>query len=1361
MEPSSTRALLELSTSSSKRNSPSMSRATNKNFHNPDSSPFQSSPLNSSIDGKSSPRLFWLGRDPATPTRFNIENYSTGREFSPSPTRRSSIEKLQKASRVKNSNMFAREQKLEYDPTSIPIIERPLIKTIQGNAYNGSGLDGYRMNERPFPLSHQRKGSKDIKDNPSSTPTHALDSNLAKTISKLGLNSVNSPSRDQTSPTKSSLSNTRPKSSFDSEFGIRPEDLSFDERKLPPGKKLHRHAKSVTFDSGPPQVNEYEMATPDLSSVGTESRENSYDSMEDQYDHLSHDDSMEQENSFDASLEDIAKTPVVGPEDWPNEGVNKDSDIFMSGEIEDPFSELTDDSKQDREPTKTLTWSRRNSQALSNTNGEQRPLPPLPRDLNINKRSNSFSSDYSNVADSSRNASKYQSYSHENPVAETETQRFDGAKLTLEERLNLMMNQDDEIPNQIENQRDRRMRRAVRSSHTPERRQFTSILEDEDSLDEFSSPVSYHLPSRISRESILRKIHGHSTTRESDYIYSSPKYDLSPDHRMLPDPDIPLPTTETDYDVDVNSGEDGDNDNDECDEKAITELESDDESDTTIFDIPELSLQIPIKPDEGDSNISHETQESESHYSDDQNIELSNIEPNDTENDGEKQKSPELNENSDVPKSSLDLKSCDEPEETHDSGLDVSKFRRSLLTESISNHERDSDPHTDSNTDALSPSPISERPIAENSRPCTPEDQLYGYCPEEEEDFEIGTPESVIHHKICSPSSSESSSISDHTATIKSASGSEKLKTRPSATPGELDELREKRETFNGEIPSIPPIPDRHRDRPMSVDRGMMQKFEENFVKTPVFKRSLTLDIGNDISLNLENDFERVLQAQKRGYLTRQNTKIVVATSDTGLHNKYHDTGAVDDSLSRSNRAKSWTVEPWNGQRRKSSGQRSSARSQNSSSMTKKLESKRTASGMSKASIDTMPEEGVERGRLFVKVLGVKDLNLPLPRNEKTWFNLTLDNGVHCVTTTWLELGKNAPIGQEFELIVPNDLEFQLTLSVKLIKPPPKKIVETFNRGFKVHKPSTFSRVFTSPKKRKELEARQRLEDQRNAKQKELELISKRVSMEPTAWDILSPYSSEDGKFGRSYICLKDHESRCFGRPCVAEVSCFNEWANEQVSNSSSIMSKRSSTQIQRRPPYKVAQLELQLLFVPRPKGVSDDEMPKSMNSCIREMREAEKALETHWEGHLSQLGGDCPYWRRRYFKLVGSRLTAYHESTRQPRVTINLGNACKLIDDRTLLTQKETTCKGGKRRKSGFAEEEEGYMFVEEGFRIRFNNGEMIDFYAHDPAEKEAWMKALEGCIGKEGEAGKRSWCNIVFKHEQRLRKRGERSQA
>ena len=42
-------------------------------------------------------------------------------------------------------------------------------------------------------------------------------------------------------------------------------------------------------------------------------------------------------------------------------------------------------------------------------------------------------------------------------------------------------------------------------------------------------------------------------------------------------------------------------------------------------------------------------------------------------------------------------------------------------------------------------------------------------------------------------------------------------------------------------------------------------------------------------------------------------------------------------------------------------------------------------------------------------------------------------------------------------------------------------------------------------------------------------------------------------------------------------------------------------------------------------------------------------------------------------------KLTAYHEATRQPRATINLANAKRLIDDRRTLVEKETTGKGGR----------------------------------------------------------------------------------
>ena len=71
--------------------------------------------------------------------------------------------------------------------------------------------------------------------------------------------------------------------------------------------------------------------------------------------------------------------------------------------------------------------------------------------------------------------------------------------------------------------------------------------------------------------------------------------------------------------------------------------------------------------------------------------------------------------------------------------------------------------------------------------------------------------------------------------------------------------------------------------------------------------------------------------------------------------------------------------------------------------------------------------------------------------------------------------------------------------------------------------------------------------------------------------------------------------------------------------------------------------------------------------------------------------------------------------------------------------------------------------MFVEEGFRIRFNNGEVIDFYADTAQDKEGWMRVLSEVIGRDnndddGNIRRRSkWCELVLKREEALRKRAE----
>lgn len=136
-------------------------------------------------------------------------------------------------------------------------------------------------------------------------------------------------------------------------------------------------------------------------------------------------------------------------------------------------------------------------------------------------------------------------------------------------------------------------------------------------------------------------------------------------------------------------------------------------------------------------------------------------------------------------------------------------------------------------------------------------------------------------------------------------------------------------------------------------------------------------------------------------------------------------------------------------------------------------------------------------------------------------------------------------------------------------------------------------------------------------------------------------------------------------------------------------------------------------------------------------------------------------FWRRRFFRLSGSKLTAYHESTLQPRCTLNLAKAVKLIDDKSTLTQPNVSSpskngKSGGRRKSAFNEEDGAYMFVEEGFRIRFANGECIDFYADSAKDKEGWMKVLSEAVGSGSSdsntaaGGKAApWTDLVLERE------------
>lgn len=544
---------------------------------NTDSSPFQSSPM----DATTSPRLFWQNRG------ANAENNPFGaRTGSPSPTRRSSIERLQRASRVRNSNILALEQKQEYDPTRVPQVERPLSK-IQGNAFSGTGIQGLRSENRGS--GHQRSESKT--DIPLYSPTKMNIPDLGSPPA-----APQTPKKEQGSPIKSSMSTTRFKSSFDPETGTWSADTSCDERELPAGKYLHRHAKSVTFDAAPPQVNEYEMATPDLSSVGSNSREGSYESDDDDYDgeeHYELHDHDGQEDSFDASLEDTDKTPVVGPDDW------------RQGGHDDGYerSPMPDDAPAGARPQHNRTDS-------ANSNGDHRPLPPLPGAGQLTRSHSASSTGLSATAERMVGAQRTLPSPPPASSTKSEIQNIGNGKMTLEERLKLMMLSDGG-KTAAEQQRERRMRRAGTrdrvNSHTPEPEVPQGLTaeeeeEGEDTVGDLSALEDYQLPPRISRESILRRVNGNKGfERESDYNFSSPAPGSSPERAMSYDPDVPIPSTEDDDDdngsVIINRPDDG-----EVDAYSIPDLYQNSESGVS---------------DHGDET-NHAEDDAESHYSDEE-----------------------------------------------------------------------------------------------------------------------------------------------------------------------------------------------------------------------------------------------------------------------------------------------------------------------------------------------------------------------------------------------------------------------------------------------------------------------------------------------------------------------------------------------------------------------------------------------------------------------------------------------------------------------------------------------------------------------------------------------------------------------
>jgi hypothetical protein len=971
---------------------------------NRDSSPFDSSPHIGN-----SPRDFWKGQ--TSPSRFNSENYFE-RETSPSVVKRRSIEKLMQASRVKNSSMFAREQKNEYDPTSVPVVERPLAGNrpltvqVQGNAYGARGLEGLRQ-ENPVFKGHRRGESQN--KIPLLSPTKPSGSSPQRSDHSPSP----SPSRQQASPTKSALSskpahNTFPRA-FDPQSGMWSDDD--EEQTISPPRALRRHAKSVTFQPGPPEVQEYEMVTPDPSSVASGSRQGSYDS----YDDEEEDDiiSLDQgpsdaDDSFDASLEDTDKTPVVLPEDWRHMSPEVANNT-LANTFEDPFS---DDGQGPSTPSEQWNAYRH---ASVNSDSDPRPLPPVPGFLQSNSRPGSASG-LASVAE--RVQAAHRSLPTPPRAAAVSKSDILGMKkdssLSLEDRLRLMGIEDQTSPKDSAAKEAARLRKHGLGIHvfedevsadsedtvTFEQHKVEEYKVEEYKVEEYTFP-------RISRESILRKVKSRTFDHNEDY------------DRANLDPDVAIPSREVSSNFD-----------DDVPDVPIKEEEDEDIVD--LYSIAEMKSEEPnddqytregsvIRHDMSGVDAGAEQDDAESCYS---NHEHDEVVKHASSGSGSDDDGPPTPTQADVVKTSTPRISGDHmnlPE--FSSFIDDADFQSGLASYlSTSETPPPQVPEKDTQ-DARATLPSQKLDLSSVHQYFQRDASANNQTPEptaEDDLVEPGTPDSVLHHPIAPFASPgrESPNIPEHVATVKAPGG--KLKVRPSATPADIASMAATRRQVSGQHP--PPIPDKSPKRhSMSLEPeaqvGEVAKENNDVPSSPTKRRQSfrKLDIpdtsfGDDISFGLDEEFDRVIESSKKGYLMRQNTKVVVAkrnfSNESGdapaptlerpssAHNSGTRSAGNSPRKGSHERAKSWTTEPWNGKvRRKSIRSTSGGKNPvpsgpvppmpgQESAVTAGLDTVLEDQIMASTDADDMMGDGVERGRLFVKVVGVKDLDLPLPQSK-------------------------------------------------------------------------------------------------------------------------------------------------------------------------------------------------------------------------------------------------------------------------------------------------------------------------------------------------------------------------------------------
>ncbi|TIB03467.1 hypothetical protein E3P84_02834 [Wallemia ichthyophaga] len=351
-------------------------------------------------------------------------------------------------------------------------------------------------------------------------------------------------------------------------------------------------------------------------------------------------------------------------------------------------------------------------------------------------------------------------------------------------------------------------------------------------------------------------------------------------------------------------------------------------------------------------------------------------------------------------------------------------------------------------------------------------------------------------------------------------------------------------------------------------------------------------------------------------------------------------------------------------------------------------------------------------GKVFVKVAGLRDVELPIPVGKQTFFCCTLDNGINHVATPYTTLRKEAPLGQEFDLILNKNLFFTLSFKCRMdehLQPPRPQPRFRPAMATPTQPPtpsksrSGFRSIFSSPKKEKRKAQEQQEQLERQIEQSKFEELD---AVEPT--EPMLNFLQKDGTFGSTRVIYNEVAPRCQGRMVELILPLEGKFTKNDGSVTKCIVGK----------------LVLHVLGIPTLPGVVQKDLPSSLEHTVKTMKEMQWHKKKICQSVLTQLGGGVTSWRRRMYSLVGGRIIVFNEVTKRAIATIDLATAKAVLD-----------CNNASAEAVENGWVDEGDASVERSFMLVLQDQsgeEKLHFFSDTDEDKEVWVKELRGIIGR-----------------------------